>query len=134
MVNAAHPYAAAIHAAASRIAAEKGIPYFRFVRPLAVEASTPGVEFVPDHQAAALAAFRHGRPVLLTTGTRNLAPYVEQSRHTGLPLFVRVLDHAHSLEACLRAGISPETFMSGAGRFRCKTISGIYVMSEPECL
>ena len=117
MVDATHPYAAAIHAAAARVAEEKDIPCFRFVRPAAVDAATPDVEFAPDHPAAAVAAFRRGRPVLLTTGTRNLAPYVAQSRRTGLPLIVRVLDRSDSLEACLDAGIPPEHILAGRGPF-----------------
>jgi precorrin-6A/cobalt-precorrin-6A reductase len=117
MVDATHPYAAAIHATAIRVAEMKGIPCFRFVRPAAIDATTPGVEFTPNHSVAAVAAFRRGQPVLLTIGTRNLAPYAEQSRHTGLPLIVRVLDHPHSLETCHRAGISPEHILAGRGPF-----------------
>ena len=101
IVNAAHPYAAAIHAAASRVAEEKNIRYFRFVRRPAIDVATPGVEFAPIMRPPRRPHFDVAGPVLLTTGTRNLAPYVEQSRHTGLPLFVRVLDQPASFEACL---------------------------------
>jgi len=117
IVDATHPYAVVIHATASQVAAEKGIPYLCFVRPAAVDVTTPGVEFALDHSAAAVAAFRRGRPVLLTTGTRNLAPYVEQARLTGLLLIVRVLDHPQSPVACLRAGIPPDHILVGRGPF-----------------
>ncbi len=117
IVDATHPYAIAIHAAASQAADNKGVPYLRFLRPAAIDESAPGVELVPDHAAAAVAAFRRGRPVLLTTGTRNLLPYVEQARRTGLGLTVRVLDHPQSLEACRRAGIRPEQIIAGRGPF-----------------
>ena len=46
IVDAAHPYAVAVHAAASRVADDKGIPCLRFLRPAAVEAAAPGVELV----------------------------------------------------------------------------------------
>ena len=117
IVDASHPYAVAIRAAASRVAKNKGLPYLCFVRPAAVEPTAPGVEFVPDHAAAAVAAFGRGRPVLLTTGTRNLAPYAEQARRTELPLVARVLDRPQSLDACLRAGIPREHILVGRGPF-----------------
>ncbi len=117
IVDAAHPYAVAVHAAADRVAAAKGIPCLRFLRPAAVEAAVPGVELVADHAAAADAAFRRGQPVLLTTGTRNLVPYVKQAHRTGLNLMVRVLDHPDSLDACRRAGIRPEQVIAGRGPF-----------------
>ena len=117
IVDATHPYAVAAHAAAGRVADQKGIPCLRFLRPAAVAEAAPGVELVADHAAAAVAAFRRGRPVLLTTGTRNLRPYVEQARRTGLKLVVRVLDHAQSLNACRQAGIRPEEVIAGRGPF-----------------
>jgi precorrin-6A/cobalt-precorrin-6A reductase len=117
IVDAAHPYAATVHAAASRVAGAKGIPCLCFVRPAVVSAASPGVELVADHAAAAVAAFRRGRPVLLTTGTRNLAPYVAESRNTGQVLVVRVLDHPHSLNAGRQAGIQPQQIIAGRGPF-----------------
>lgn len=117
IVDAAHPYAAAIHATAIRVAAGNRIPCLRFLRPAVVAPGTPGVQIVPDHPTASVAAFSRGRPVLLTTGSRNLDPYVEQARRTGIPLVVRVLDHPSSLEACRRAGVPAERILAGRGPF-----------------
>ena len=117
IVDATHPYATSIRATARRVAGRKGIPYVSFVRPPVFDAADPRLEFASDHAAAARAAFAHGRPVLLTTGAKNLAPYVEQSRRTGIPLIVRVLDHPDSREACLRAGIPPQKVLPGRGPF-----------------
>lgn len=117
IVDATHPYAATISAMASAVAAQKGIPSLRFVRPAGVDATAPGVRFAPDHATAATMAFRSLRPVLLTTGTKNLAPYAAQARQTGLLLIVRALDEPQSLEACRRAGISPEHVIAGRGPF-----------------
>jgi len=117
IVDATHPYAVTIRAAAGRVAKDKGLPYLCFVRPAAVEPATPGVEMAADHPSAAVAAFGRGRPVLLTTGTRNLAPYATQARRTELPLVARVLDRPQSLEACLRAGIPREHILVGRGPF-----------------
>jgi precorrin-6A/cobalt-precorrin-6A reductase len=117
IVDATHPYATVIHAAAHRVAAAKGIPCFRFVRPTVIKVGTPGAEFAPDHAAAAVAAFCRGRPVLLTTGTKHLMPYVEESRRTGLSLVVRALDDRASLDACRRAGVPAEQIIAGRGPF-----------------
>lgn len=117
IVDATHPYAVEIRAAARRVAGDKGIPYLCFLRPVAIDPSTHGVEVVADHRAAAMAAFGRGQPVLLTTGTRNLGPYVERACATQLPLVVRALDHPASLEACLRAGIPREQVLLGRGPF-----------------
>jgi precorrin-6A/cobalt-precorrin-6A reductase len=117
IIDATHPYATAIRAMAARVAEQKGLRCLSFVRPPAVDRATPGVEILPDHATAAAAAFSRGQPVLLTTGTRNLAPYAEQAQRTGVALIVRTLDHAASLAACRQAGIPPEHILARRGPF-----------------
>ena len=68
-------------------------------------------------RAAAQAAFAYGKPVLLTTGVRNLAPYAAAARRTGLPLVVRVLERPASRAACRQAGIPDERVLTGRGPF-----------------
>lgn len=117
IVDATHPYAAAIRARASRVARAMGIPCVSFVRPPVIAATEPGAEFARDHAAAAAMAFAHGRPVLLTTGSNHLAPYVEQSQRRALPLIVRVLGNPQSLSACRAAGIPESCVLTGRGPF-----------------
>lgn len=117
IVDAAHPYAATIRATARRVARQQGIPCLTLLRPAAVRADDDQVEMAPDHAAAAAAAFAHGRPVLLTTGAKNLRPYAEAARRTGLPLVVRVLERPESCAACLQAGIPPQCIIAGRGPF-----------------
>jgi precorrin-6A/cobalt-precorrin-6A reductase len=117
IVDAAHPYAATLHRIARGAAAAGGIPYFRFARPASVSGDATGVTLVCDHAAAAAAAFARGRPVLLTTGTRNLRPYADAARRTGTPLFVRALDHGDSIEACTRSGVPRERVVACRGPF-----------------
>lgn len=116
IVDAAHPYAVAAHAAAHNAAQRLGIPCLVFRRP---EAKTSGsaVRFAADHAEAAALAFAEGRPVLLTTGSRNLTPYAEAARRTGIPLAVRILDAPESLAACREAGIAEERIIAGRGPF-----------------
>jgi precorrin-6A/cobalt-precorrin-6A reductase len=116
VVDATHPYAAGIRARARRVAAELGVPYLSYVRPTILD-GREGVEFAPDHATAAAMAFAHGRPVLLTSGVRNLAVYADESRRTGVPLVVRTLDHAGSLAACREAGIPDDHVLAGRGPY-----------------
>lgn len=116
IVDAAHPYAAAVHAAAENAAKRLGVPCLVFRRP---EAATPesAVRFAAGHAEAAELAFADGRPVLLTTGSRNLAPYAEAARRTGIPLAARVLDAPESLAACRAASIPEDRIIAGRGPF-----------------
>jgi precorrin-6A/cobalt-precorrin-6A reductase len=116
IVDAAHPYAAAVHAAAQVAARRLGIPCIVFRRPEAPTPKNP-VRFAADHAEAAEMAFTEGRPVFLTTGARNLAPYTEAARRTGVPLAVRVLDAPESLVACQAAGIPEDRIIAGRGPF-----------------
>ena len=81
------------------------------------ENSGAPVRFAAGHAEAAATAFALGRPVLLTTGSRNLAPYAGEARRTGVPLAVRVLDAPESLAACRAAGIPEERIIAGRGPF-----------------
>lgn len=117
IVDAAHPYAAEVHDRAQRMAAAAGIRYVRLTRPTVVEPGNANVEWATDHDDAARRAFAHGRPVLVTTGSRHLAPYVAAAQATGLPLVVRVLDHAHSWATCRQAGIADDCVLAGRGPF-----------------
>jgi precorrin-6A/cobalt-precorrin-6A reductase len=117
VVDATHPYAQEIHARARRVARQLSVPYLSFLRPTSLDEGDPDITFASDHVAAARLAFADSRPVLLTTGSRNLAPYVAESRRCGISLVVRVLDHPTSLAACHAAGIAPEQVLSGRGPF-----------------
>ena len=116
IVDAAHPYANAAHTAALNAANRLEIPCLVFRRPEAETSGMP-VRFAADHREAAALAFADGRPVLITTGSRNLAPYAEAARRTGIPFAVRVLDAPDSLAACRQAGIAEEQIIAGRGPF-----------------
>lgn len=174
LVDATHPYAAAIRALAAATARRLSIPYLTFVRPGITAENTPemtlgdntmvspgtahksssgiasettledasgievtpeinpesasgvasamvsemdGITFVADHDEAARLACAGGKPVFLTTGSRNLRPYAEEAKRTGVPLLVRVLPHADSLAACRAADIPAEMVIAAKGPF-----------------
>jgi precorrin-6A/cobalt-precorrin-6A reductase len=116
IVDAAHPYAAAAHATALNASRRLDIPCLVLRRPEAETSGMP-VRFAADHREAAAFAFADGRPVLITTGSRNLAPYAEAARRTGIPLAVRVLDAPESLAACRATGIAGDRIITGRGPF-----------------
>lgn len=62
-------------------------------------------------------AARFKAPILLTTGSRNLGPYVREAQAAGCPLFVRVLRDPVSLQACREAGIPEDHMLQGRGPF-----------------
>jgi precorrin-6A/cobalt-precorrin-6A reductase len=117
IVDAAHPYAERLHAAAAAAARQTGVPLVAYLRPGLAESDLQALQLAADHAAAAHAAFAHGRTVLLTVGAGNLAPYVARSRATGVPLVARVLDRPESRAACRRAGIPAAGIIAGRGPF-----------------
>ncbi len=104
IVDASHPYATAARHNAQKAADRLNIPYLTWVRPPVLHQDA-SVIFAENHQRASRIAFGFARPVLLTTGSRNLLPYAEESRRTGLTLAVRVLPYPESMQACHEAGI-----------------------------
>jgi len=139
IVDASHPYAAALRTIAPAVAREAGIPYLSYLRPgLEIRLSDPKSEIhlAADHEQAARIAFSLAagmgksavpqvsnlcHSVLLTTGSQNLAPYVRWARQSGLLVFVklavRVLPRADSIRACLAAGIAREFIIAAKGPF-----------------
>jgi precorrin-6A/cobalt-precorrin-6A reductase len=116
VVDATHPYASAVTQNAQRAAARACVPYLRYLRPASLTAADGGLT-AADHEAAAVRAFRSGRPVLLTIGTRNLEPYLREARRTGIPVVARALPAAQSLRACWAAGLTREEVVPGQGPF-----------------
>lgn len=116
VVDATHPYAALVTRNAQKAAARAGVPYLRYLRPPAV-AEESGVIVVGDHDEAARLAFLSGRPVLLTIGTRHLAPYLRESRRTAVPVIARVLPTPEALQACAAVGLPGKRVVQGQGPF-----------------
>ncbi|MHB8836333.1 MAG: precorrin-6A reductase [Candidatus Methylomirabilia bacterium] len=116
VVDATHPYAAAVTENACAAAARAGVPCLRYLRPPAAGAQI-GVTAVGDHEEAARVAFSRRRPVLLTIGTRHLAPYLREARRTSVPVAARVLPAPASLKACADAGLPAEQIIPARGPF-----------------
>lgn len=116
VVDSSHPYASSVTANARRAASERNVPYLRWARPSDL-AQAEGPILAENHEMAARIACAFGRAVLLTTGSRNLVPYVREARRTAVVLVVRVLPYPESMEACRRAGVHATNIVAGRGPF-----------------
>ncbi len=116
VVDGSHPYAVELHATVAAAARQAKIPCFRYQRKTVVTVEDD-LFFVVDHQAAAVIAVELEVPVLLTTGSRQLSPYVELLKSHNIPLYARVLPHPESEYACDQAGLPSENRIVGRGPF-----------------
>ena len=116
IVDGSHPYATQLHETVASAAQQAGIPSFRYHRETTiVEDGT--LFFVDNHEEAAKLAVSFCVPVLLTTGSRHLFPYIKTMQDRNIPLFARVLPHAESRSACLQAGLIEANQIVGRGPF-----------------
>lgn len=117
VVDATHPYAEQAHRAAYTAAARAGIRCFRWVRPATDLTSYSGILHASSHQEAARLAAAAGDTILLTVGSKNLAPYVSEAARRGRRLIARVLPEPPSLEVCHLAGLPEESVVAARGPF-----------------
>jgi len=107
VVDGSHPYAVELHATVAAAAQQAAIPCLRYQRKTVVTVEDD-LFFVVDHQAAAVIAVELEVPVLLTTGSRQLSPYVE---------LLKSHPHPESEYACDQAGLPSENRIVGRGPF-----------------
>jgi len=116
LVDATHPFAVEAHATALAAATAVTIPCLRWQR-TACDRHGDKIIQATGHHEAAHQAISFGRPILLTTGSRNLLPYTEAAVAAGLPLFARVLPHPESEQACRTAGLGSDQIIAARGPF-----------------
>lgn len=111
VLDASHPYAVDISKLATRITAQRQIPYLRFERPTVDAHSYNSKEIWLDSFETLLAGdYLLGQRVLLTVGYKALPLFrgwQEQST-----LFARILPAVTSLEAALAAGFTSERIIA----------------------
>lgn len=116
LVDASHPYAREAQQTARQAAKVAGCRYLRYQRQETAESVSEWL-YAEDHQQAAELACQPGQRVLLTTGSRHLAPYVAAAARTEVPLFARVLEHPETVAACDAAGLPERGRLYGRGPF-----------------
>jgi len=127
VVDATHPFAAAISVAAEAACERAGRPYLRFARPAGelsgnVVAAADAAEAARLAVSAALEAAKDaaGEPglaptVLLTTGSKTVDVYAHAAREAGVRVVARVLPVPESLAACAAAGLEPRDVVAMQG-------------------
>jgi len=116
IVDATHPYATVVHQEARKAAQHSQRPYLRYQRQSLLNLPAGAIN-VADHEMAAFYACAVGKPILLTTGSRHLAPYVIAAQQKQIALFARVLNHPESIAACDQAGLEPHRRIIERGPF-----------------
>ena len=116
LIDASHPYAIALHETVAEVAVTTGIPCLRFQRQRG-KYDADNLFEVADHEEAALLAASFGTSILLTTGSRNLQPYVNAAQEQGVPLFARVLPHPDSVMACDQVALPESNRIYARGPF-----------------
>lgn len=126
VVDATHPFAERISAAAEAACARLERPYLRFQRPAgeltdgairaadAAEAARLAVELVAALPGAADGPGEAGS-ILLTVGSKTVDVYARAARDAGVRLVARVLPTPESLAACAAAGLEPRDIVAMQG-------------------
>ena len=119
VVDATHPFAEVISAAAVKACAAAGRPYLRVPRAAmvlpagvvraatAADAARLAVELARARAGAGPAGDRHPGTIFLTVGSKTLATYARVAREAGVRLVARVLPTPEALAACADAGLEP---------------------------
>ena len=115
VVDATHPFAAQISAAAAAACVRANRPYLRFERPAG---ALPGgvVRAADPAEAARLAVeLAAAGAILLTVGSKTVDVYARAAREAGVRLVARVLPTPESLAACAAAGLEPRDIVAMQG-------------------
>ncbi len=116
LVDAAHPYASRLRETAKRASSACRLPYFRWVRPSGADGED-GVFWAAEIPEAAELAAGFGERIFLTTGSKNLPEWLNQTGLEGKTLYVRVLPTSQVLITCEALGLKPWQIIAAQGPF-----------------
>ena len=114
VVDATHPYAAAVTENIAAACERTGTEYLRLLRSSAGDAE--GAVRVPDIEGAVAYLERTEGNVLLTTGSKELKKYSGLLDFAGR-CYARVLPMEASLRSCQEAGLAPDHVIAMQGPF-----------------
>ena len=116
VVDATHPFAVEASKSAREASSLSGVPLITYKRP-GRENHYEKTIYVESHEEAAVAAFSFKRPVLLTTGSRFLKPYLDEAKRSGVSVTARVLPHEESRKAVEQFGLDESFVVYERGPF-----------------
>ncbi|MBD9184023.1 MAG: precorrin-6A reductase, partial [Clostridiales bacterium] len=114
VIDATHPYASAVTENIAAACERTGTPYLRLSR-RGAEKAEEGV-FVPDIAGAVEYLNGTQGPILLTTGSKELAKYTGLADFSNR-VYARVLPMEDSLALCREAGLKPAHILAMQGPF-----------------
>ncbi|HEY4317701.1 MAG TPA: precorrin-3B C(17)-methyltransferase [Herbaspirillum sp.] len=127
LLDATHPFAAAMSAQLIALSAELGIPYLRYERPSGLRASSEsagadrqdGVELCDSMEQAAISAMARGRRIFLATGSKDLARFVQApgAHARQCAWFARVTAEPEFVQRALDLGIPRSRLCAMQGPF-----------------
>ncbi len=114
IIDATHPFALEISKNLINFCKQSQTPYIRYERPEeAVEGEN--IFYVDNVQAAADKAKDIGGIILLTLGSKNIEPFLEESLRERI--FVRMLPDPQLIQQLLSKGIAPDRIIAIQGPF-----------------
>ena len=133
VVDATHPYAAAVTENIRSAARNAGLLYLRLKRREDPEADESGVIFFSDHEQCEQALEKIPGRILLTTGSKELSKYC-MSEELRKRLYVRVLPGLESIAACLSHGIEEKQILALQGPFSAELNEALIRQFQISCL
>ncbi|MBJ7221550.1 MULTISPECIES: cobalt-precorrin-6A reductase [unclassified Brenneria] len=131
VIDAAHPYAEALHQNVSAACRRLRLPLTRYQRPSDIDAIDHPLLHKADSLEAACAVARTlGSRVLLTTGSKDLAAY--RQNLPGKYLLARVLPTASVLAQCEALGLGVEQIIAQCGPFSAAFNQALYELCRPD--
>lgn len=131
VLDATHPYAVEISHNLMEFCFEKGVPYVRYERPEEI-IEAENIYIVDTMQAAAECSMRLGKRLLLTTGSKNIDPFVLP--YIDCEIFVRMLPDPDLICQVLEKGISPKNIIAMRGPFSLALNLAILDSFKIDCL
>ena len=115
-IDASHPYAVNVSIYAMAACRQLHIPYIRYERQVSAIAYAKLFR-VQTYEEAANQAALLGKRIFLTTGSRNLACFMQSPAIAGCSLTIRVLPVPEVLAACTELGFTPANIIAMQGPF-----------------
>lgn len=117
VVDATHPYAQVVSETVKRVCRELHMEYVRLLRPAGTAIPVDkGIHIVEDAEAAAQLAERMQGNIFLTTGSKELAVFVETVSDFSR-LYARVLSTEETFEICKQLGFEGKQLICMQGPF-----------------
>lgn len=120
VIDASHPYSTTVTYNAKNACDKCNIPYLLFKRPRTglfyLTNYKEKIYLAKDFEEAAQISFSIYTNVLLTTGTKNLEPFIQASENNKKgKLYVRVLPEKNSITKCQELGLVPHQIVAIKG-------------------